>query len=125
MLKAVVLAAAIATLSPVATQSLPWTNWYDLKEEKGLAGHAGECPGVGNVMYLTVTRGEAGPDFRMWSIMTPAKNPARWVAVELVGTYAKSTWTFTGSSGRDNSIIVESVRPYDPNRDTSLCDLLK
>ena len=125
MLKAVLLAAAIATLSPVAIHSLPWANWQELTAEKGLGGHAGECPDGDDVMFVTITRGEAGPEFRMWSIMTSKKNPARWVAAELVGTYAKHTWTFMGSSGKDNSIIVESVRPYDPNRDSNLCDLLK
>ena len=125
MFKAVVLAAAIATLGSPATHSLPWGNWYELKNEISFGGHDGECPGVGNVMAFSVTRGEAGPDFRMWSILTPASNPSRWVAAELVGTYAEPAWTFTGSSGKDNSIIVESVRPYDPNRDSNLCDLLK
>ena len=99
MVKAILLAAMVSTSSHAVptTESFPWTNWNQLKTEVPAGGHDGECSGVGHVQYFNITRGEAGPDFQMWNIMTPVADPSRWAAVKFVGVYAEPSMIFIGT----------------------------
>lgn len=109
---------------PSAAKPFPWSHWSDLKAEKSAGGHDGECEGLGRVVGITITRGKAGAEFRMWNIFTTADNPAKWIAVEFRGKYAEPFWVWSGSELWTNRVIVQESRAYDRARDTDACAML-